>query len=596
MKHTVRKAAAAILLFAIVISSLALGATTASAASSSSQTLTGKGDGSFTVAAMNVDGLPREIRLAEELLGENCFKVDLNPDGPGAGNTPKIGKKMAAAGWDIIGLSENFNYGDQLKAEMSGYKWSTPNKETIPEKLTALEIDSTIKSIPFDTDGLSLAWKSSVKVTENDVVPWADSHSTYERFGGTFFGLEIYYDLPTGSGADDLIRKGFRYFTAEVASGVSIDVYIMHMDAEDNPEDFAARANQIRQLAKYILESNTKNPVIIMGDLNCRYPRDDLKKLLIDAVSADPRFTAQDAWIEYAWGGVYPAKGSPSLGGYPFPKREIVDKLIYINNTESNIHLRLDSYSVDTSFTNSDGSALADHWPIIGKFTYAKKHTIKYVDGVGGKAFSDVVISDALTGNKTPAFPGGTPTRQGYVFNGWSPSVASTVKGDTTYTATWKKAPETTAPPSRPGTTTTETSPPKVTEPAVTTPQATEPPVTEPPVTEPPVTEPVETEPVETEPVEVTPVETGPAETEPDGAPTETTETDTAPDVTEPPVTGATTDTASGDTQSTDDGGLPLIPIIIVVLVVLAGAAATVGVLIYKRGKSGDNTEENNAE
>lgn len=48
------------------------------------------------------------------------------------------------------------------------------------------------------------------------------------------------------------------------------------------------------------------------------------------------------------------------------------------------------------------------------------------------------MTSDILSGAKTPAF-NGTPTRDGYVFVGWSPKVADTVTEDATYVAQWKK-------------------------------------------------------------------------------------------------------------------------------------------------------------
>ena len=42
-------------------------------------------------------------------------------------------------------------------------------------------------------------------------------------------------------------------------------------------------------------------------------------------------------------------------------------------------------------------------------------------------------------GTPTPAFTGGTPTRSGYTFTGWSPAVAATVTDNAVYTAQWKK-------------------------------------------------------------------------------------------------------------------------------------------------------------
>ena len=64
------------------------------------------------------------------------------------------------------------------------------------------------------------------------------------------------------------------------------------------------------------------------------------------------------------------------------------------------------------------------------------KYTVTYTDGVDGEVFADQVYGNLLSGVATPAFEG-TPTREGYVFKGWEPSVAEKVTGDVTYVARW---------------------------------------------------------------------------------------------------------------------------------------------------------------
>ena len=69
---------------------------------------------------------------------------------------------------------------------------------------------------------------------------------------------------------------------------------------------------------------------------------------------------------------------------------------------------------------------------------WEKLYTVTYTDGVDGKAFKDDVHSDLEKDTPTPAFSGDTPTRNGFVFDGWNPEVAETVTEDVTYTAQWK--------------------------------------------------------------------------------------------------------------------------------------------------------------
>ena len=64
-------------------------------------------------------------------------------------------------------------------------------------------------------------------------------------------------------------------------------------------------------------------------------------------------------------------------------------------------------------------------------------YTVTYTDGVDGvELFADQINANVTEGTATPTF-NGTPVREGYTFAGWSPSVASTVTANATYTATW---------------------------------------------------------------------------------------------------------------------------------------------------------------
>ncbi|MBR3966397.1 MAG: InlB B-repeat-containing protein [Clostridia bacterium] len=63
--------------------------------------------------------------------------------------------------------------------------------------------------------------------------------------------------------------------------------------------------------------------------------------------------------------------------------------------------------------------------------------TVIYTDGV---ADEDIFVDQVYTredGKDTPAFEG-TPSREGYIFKGWSPSVSATVTASVTYTAQWE--------------------------------------------------------------------------------------------------------------------------------------------------------------
>ena len=90
----------------------------------------------------------------------------------------------------------------------------------------------------------------------------------------------------------------------------------------------------------------------------------------------------------------------------------------------------------DTDYTAETGtSSQAKSLVLYGEI---QKYSVTYKDGIGGTSFADEVTSDLRRGTPTPAFTGGTPTRSGYTFTGWSPAVAATVTANAVYTAQWK--------------------------------------------------------------------------------------------------------------------------------------------------------------
>ena len=91
----------------------------------------------------------------------------------------------------------------------------------------------------------------------------------------------------------------------------------------------------------------------------------------------------------------------------------------------------------DTDYTAKTGtSSQAKSLVLYGAI---QKFSVTYTDGIGGTSFADEVTSDLRRGTPTPAFTGGTPTRSGYTFTGWEPSVAATVMNNAVYTAQWAK-------------------------------------------------------------------------------------------------------------------------------------------------------------
>lgn len=329
--------------------------------------------GKFTCAALNVDGLPSLI----------------NSDGPGSDGTKTISNIMNSIGYDFIAVSEDFEYHDELANGMTNY-----NMGTYRGSVSIFGNN--------DTDGLGFFWKKDgITATGETMVAFEDA------YGG-----------PT-EGANTMIAKGFRHYEVTVAEGVTVDVYITHMNTfgdggntEDDPW-VHAQLSQLRQLRDYVVAKakENKRPAIIMGDTNMRYTRHQIVNNLIDPVTNEGLQIA-DPWVEFHRNGVYPAWNTKSLmirSKYAGDvendilcsddqRGEVVDKMWYINVPDAAIQLKAIScmndvehfaesteqvsysgvtvedaegnllYNQEVNYTKVNG--YADHFPVVVSFEY----------------------------------------------------------------------------------------------------------------------------------------------------------------------------------------------------------------------------------
>lgn len=330
--------------------------------------------GKFTCAALNVDGLPNLI----------------NSGGPGSDGTKTIGNIMNSLGYDFIAVSEDFAYHDDLVSSMTNYNRGT-YRGSVSNALGK-----------NDTDGLGFFWKKDIiKANGETIVPFDEAYG----------GLD--------GGANTLIAKGFRHYAVTVAQGVTIDVYITHMNTfgdggntEDDPW-VHAQLSQLRQLRDYVVTKakENKRPAIIMGDTNMRYTRHQIVENLINPVASEG-LQIVDPWVEFHRGGIYPTWNTKSLmisSKYAGDvendilcaddqRGEVVDKMWYINVPEAAIQLKATSCmnevehfaksTEQVSFSgitveDANGNILsdqnvsytkvngyADHFPVVVSFEY----------------------------------------------------------------------------------------------------------------------------------------------------------------------------------------------------------------------------------
>ena len=335
----------------------------------------------FSVCALNVDGLPNKI------LG-----IDINPDGKGVDGAKAIGEYLRKSGVDVMALSEDFNYHDDLVGALGeGYSVGTYRGG-----LNASDINANVR---FNTDGLEFIAKQPISFAGESWTAWAQNNGKFTN------------------GSDELITKGFRFYTVNFGDGVLVDFYTMHMDADTDPADNAARASQWAQLRDAILANRNGHAIIVMGDTNSRYTRDDILSIFTNPIRESNLYSVADTWIDFCQDGVYPEldnserlviPDSLKTSSEAYSRYEIVDKVLYLNpqyaDNFSMVEPQTITFDAD-GYTAADGTLLGDHVPVIVSFA-AKKYS------AGSTVFVPRTAEEWWNGEKING-----DGQEGYLFN-----------------------------------------------------------------------------------------------------------------------------------------------------------------------------------
>ncbi len=345
----------------------------------------------FTVATLNVDGLPAK------LLG-----ISINPEGPGKKYTREIADYLLEKDYDLVGFQENFNFYDYLFPKLEiNYKHDKCLGKILVENF----------SLPYPFDGINLIWHNGIVCDSTNSVRWSASNGIFDH------------------SCDGLTRKGFRRYALTLMGGSQVVVYNGHWDAstdvdekngKDGP-DRKARLKQWIQLRDTIMNNLDDRPVIVMGDANSYYCRDSIKHHFIDFIEASGKANVFDAWVELERNGEYPAMVEGTVtqddGAKGWVRQgEVLDKILFINPTEGN-RLTALSYGVDSvAFMRSDAPEvpLGDHFPVAVKFRIenishgGEETAIREMNGSSQKASlsQDWYMLDGTRLSRKPTAPG----------------------------------------------------------------------------------------------------------------------------------------------------------------------------------------------
>ena len=306
----------------------------------------------FSVATLNIDGLPQKVLV-----------MKVNADGPGAAGTARIGKYLVQKGYDLVCTQEDFNYHDVLLTWMEDYyandEWSGD------VGIDGHSIDLLhLQNHQFECDGLVSFWKKGIEVASVVRTPWKAAFGKFSHAN------------------DEMIAKGFRHYELALPNGLQLQVYNMHMDASDDEDeaigndtkDKEARMAQWCQLRDDILGHIDDRPIIVVGDMNSLYGRDDVKTQFIDAINATGLATVSDVWVELLNAGEYPADRDASV-----EQGETLDKILYINPANGT-SIKATSYSIDKDGYTYNGMPLGDHYPVVATFEMERKSTTDISD------------------------------------------------------------------------------------------------------------------------------------------------------------------------------------------------------------------------
>ena len=214
-------------------------------------------------------------------------------------NVPRMGAHLDA--YDLVLVQEDFAYQAELRAGLT-HPHCTPERRT--------------DSVADVGDGLSRFAHHPFRAHERQ--PWA-------RCNGIL-----------SEGCDCLAAKGFSVATHELAPGVSVDVYNVHLDSGRAAADRQARAAQVEQLLAFIEERSAARPVIVAGDTNLWDADEVILSRLLDGAGL------RDACRE--------------LG---CARRRSIDRVLF--RSSNDLELRARRYRVARELVDDGGRPLSDH-------------------------------------------------------------------------------------------------------------------------------------------------------------------------------------------------------------------------------------------
>lgn len=177
---------------------------------------------------------------------------------------------------------------------------------------------------------------------------FGDGLNRFSIFPFTSFRREQWSACSNDDGNDCLAKKGFSVGRTQVASGVEIDIYNLHLDSGGSQEDLAARDSQVEQVLAAINSRSSGRAVIVAGDIN----------LNVESRPGDVQLFQR--LLESA--GLTDACQALSCD------TELVDRILF--RSSASLNLKATSWKIDNEFVDEQGVKLSDHNAVGVTFTW----------------------------------------------------------------------------------------------------------------------------------------------------------------------------------------------------------------------------------
>jgi hypothetical protein len=287
--------------------------------------------GEFELLSYNVAGLPQQFS-------------SVNPEE----HIPLIAPLLEP--YDLVLTQEDFdwwvplldtwdfaNYHERLRSE-STHEYRS-ERHPGPE---AVGLDTSDR--PLFAVGDGLGYLSRFPLTDVQRVPWK------ECFGGP--------DSSDGGAGDCLAMKGFAVATVELADGVEVDVYNLHMEAGGSERDQQLQADDVAALGDFILEHSDGRAVILGGDTN----------LHTDPPGPDAHEDSGDGADLEIWETFLEATGlTDACDATECDGPGRIDKFAFRSSDAVEVEVLTHEFLAE-EFVDDAGEALSDHEPLAVRF------------------------------------------------------------------------------------------------------------------------------------------------------------------------------------------------------------------------------------